>query len=56
MGLKMPENWFEENLCKPNSVELFRIFHYPPPDIKEGEHPGWGVGEHSDYGLVTILA
>ena len=28
---------------------LFRIFHYPP-----GE-PGWGVGEHTDYGLLTIL-
>ena len=28
---------------------LFRIFHYPPSD------GGWGVGEHSDYGLLTIL-
>lgn len=36
LGLKMPENWFEENLCKPNSIELFRIFHYPSPEIKEG--------------------
>lgn len=32
---------------------LFRIFHYPPaaPDA-----PGWGVGEHTDYGLLTLLA
>jgi isopenicillin N synthase-like dioxygenase len=32
---------------------LFRIFHYPtsPPQ----DH-GWGVGEHTDYGLVTLLA
>jgi isopenicillin N synthase-like dioxygenase len=31
---------------------LFRIFHYPPstPDSDD-----WGVGEHTDYGLVTIL-
>lgn len=31
---------------------LFRIFHYPPgvPD-----EPGYGVGEHSDYGLLTLL-
>lgn len=31
---------------------LFRIFHYPA-------HRGadsWGVGEHSDYGLLTLLA
>ena len=29
---------------------LFRIFEYPPND---GE--GWGVGEHTDYGLLTLL-
>lgn len=29
---------------------LFRIFHYPPAD-----GPGWGVGEHTDYGLLTLL-
>jgi isopenicillin N synthase-like dioxygenase len=32
---------------------LFRIFHYPPspPGAR-----GWGVGEHTDYGLLTLLA
>jgi isopenicillin N synthase-like dioxygenase len=30
---------------------LFRIFHYPPTPP---EH--WGVGEHTDYGLLTLLA
>jgi isopenicillin N synthase-like dioxygenase len=32
---------------------LFRIFHYP------ASRPGdesWGVGEHTDYGLLTLLA
>lgn len=29
---------------------LFRIFRYPP-----GAAPGWGVAEHTDYGLLTIL-
>jgi len=24
--------------------------------LQPGEHPGWGVGEHTDYGLITILA
>ncbi len=32
---------------------LFRIFHYPPAPA---EDPGWGVGEHTDYGLLTLLA
>jgi isopenicillin N synthase-like dioxygenase len=32
---------------------LFRIFHYPPPAARAS---GWGVGEHTDYGLLTLLA
>jgi isopenicillin N synthase-like dioxygenase len=34
---------------------LFRIFHYPPspPSPQAGD---WGVGEHTDYGLITLLA
>ncbi|MFT3727651.1 MAG: 2-oxoglutarate and iron-dependent oxygenase domain-containing protein [Terricaulis sp.] len=32
---------------------LFRIFEYPAaPDGDDG----WGVGEHTDYGLLTLLA
>jgi isopenicillin N synthase-like dioxygenase len=31
---------------------LFRIFHYPP----SSSQGGWGVGEHTDYGLLTLLA
>jgi isopenicillin N synthase-like dioxygenase len=32
---------------------LFRIFHYPP---SRPQDQSWGVGEHTDYGLVTLLA
>jgi isopenicillin N synthase-like dioxygenase len=32
---------------------LFRIFHYPPSPPQAED---WGVGEHTDYGLVTLLA
>lgn len=31
---------------------LFRIFHYPA----SAPERGWGVGEHTDYGLLTLLA
>jgi isopenicillin N synthase-like dioxygenase len=36
-----------------NPTVLFRVFHYPPapPDPDD-----WGVGEHTDYGLLTLLA
>jgi isopenicillin N synthase-like dioxygenase len=30
---------------------LFRVFEYPA-----GNDEGWGVGEHTDYGLLTLLA
>jgi isopenicillin N synthase-like dioxygenase len=42
--------WFAEHLTG-DPLILFRIFHYPP-DPAPGE---WGVGEHSDYGLLTLL-
>jgi isopenicillin N synthase-like dioxygenase len=31
-------------------LTLFRIFNYP-----SGKGTGWGVGEHTDHGLLTIL-
>jgi isopenicillin N synthase-like dioxygenase len=34
---------------------LFRIFHYPPAKINHSIDAAWGVGEHTDYGLLTIL-
>ncbi|WP_394835024.1 isopenicillin N synthase family oxygenase [Pendulispora rubella] len=33
-------------------LTLFRIFNYP---AERAETPRWGVGEHTDYGLLTIL-
>jgi isopenicillin N synthase-like dioxygenase len=32
---------------------LFRIFHYPANRVGDDV---WGVGEHTDYGLLTLLA
>jgi isopenicillin N synthase-like dioxygenase len=52
MGLGLAPEWFEEDLTREPTL-LFRIFRYPPtsPDVDS-----WGVGEHTDYGLLTILA
>ncbi len=35
---------------------LFRIFRYPPDRDASVDEPRWGVGEHTDYGLLTLLA
>jgi len=43
------EEWFRKNLTA-NPTLLFRIFHYPPTTGS-----GWGVGEHTDYGILTML-
>jgi polar amino acid transport system ATP-binding protein len=34
---------------------LFRVFNYPSRPVPPGTDARWGVGEHSDYGLLTIL-
>ena len=50
LSLGLDEAWFRRELTADPTV-LFRIFHYPP------DHDGdWGVGEHTDYGLITLLA
>ncbi|MBX3312756.1 MAG: isopenicillin N synthase family oxygenase [Actinobacteria bacterium] len=51
VGLGLTPSWFDEHLTAEPTV-LLRLFRYPPGDGDED----WGVGEHTDYGLVTILA
>ena len=58
MGLQMPADWFTQNIVRQPTC-LFRIFHYPPTDVVCVPQDGisdWGVAEHTDYGLLTILA
>ncbi len=53
LGLGLDPTAVSERLTADPTV-LFRIFHYPPVSGSDAE-PGWGVGEHTDYGLLTIL-
>jgi isopenicillin N synthase-like dioxygenase len=41
----------DDNIVRDPTI-LFRIFHYPPSLPSDD---AWGVGEHTDYGLLTIL-
>jgi isopenicillin N synthase-like dioxygenase len=52
LSLKLDAGYFHRTYTA-NPTILFRIFHYPamPPGSK-----AWGVGEHTDYGLLTLLA
>jgi isopenicillin N synthase-like dioxygenase len=54
LGLGLPADWFERHLTADPTV-LFRVFHYPAlPDNADATE--FGVGQHSDYGLLTLLA
>jgi isopenicillin N synthase-like dioxygenase len=54
LALGLDRDWFERGLTAEPTI-LFRIFHYPPVrDAASAQ--GWGVAEHTDYGLLTMLA
>lgn len=50
-GLGLPSDYFNNCYTRDPTI-LFRIFNYPPGE----DSAGWGVGEHTDYGLLTLLA
>lgn len=54
-GLGLPPTWFRAHLTADPTV-LFRIFRYPPHPVDDPDGTRWGVAEHSDYGLLTLLA
>ena len=51
VALGLEPTWFRNHLTA-DPVVLFRIFHYPPSEPTAAD---WGVGEHTDYGLLTLL-
>jgi isopenicillin N synthase-like dioxygenase len=51
-GLGLDRQWFRRTVTADPTV-LFRIFHYPAAGEVAGA--SWGVQEHTDYGLLTIL-
>jgi len=51
LSLGLPADYFYQKYNQ-HPLILFRIFHYPPQPAGTTD---WGVGEHTDYGLLTIL-
>ena len=50
LSLGLDANYFYDHFTK-DPLILFRIFNYP----HSTKATGWGVGEHTDYGVLTIL-
>jgi isopenicillin N synthase-like dioxygenase len=56
MSLGLEPQYFARTYTAEPTI-LFRIFHYPAVTPDEQSRTGsWGVGEHTDYGLLTLLA
>jgi isopenicillin N synthase-like dioxygenase len=59
LSLGLDAGYFETGYTADPTI-LFRVFSYPPPQPRAGgagpEPHAWGVGEHTDYGLLTLLA
>lgn len=51
LALGLRSDWFAQHLTA-DPLVLFRIFRYPP---QQPPADGWGVAEHTDYGLLTLL-
>ena len=57
LSLGLEKNYFSSRYMQPEPLSLFRIFNYPKNRLAstvDGSEQ-WGVGEHTDYGVLTIL-
>jgi isopenicillin N synthase-like dioxygenase len=54
LSLGMSADYFAKRYTA-DPLILFRLFNYPTQAVPEGLDVQWGVGEHTDYGLLTIL-
>jgi isopenicillin N synthase-like dioxygenase len=52
LSLELEESYFADRYTS-DPIILFRIFNYPPNSSHNKDN--WGVGEHTDYGVLTIL-
>lgn len=53
LSLGLAPDYFRTQWMQDPTI-LFRLFHYPP-DPAPPTVESWGVGEHTDYGVLTIL-
>jgi polar amino acid transport system ATP-binding protein len=54
LSLQRDASYFHDRYTA-DPLILFRLFNYPTQPVPEGLDVQWGVGEHTDYGLLTIL-
>ncbi|MDQ3011990.1 MAG: isopenicillin N synthase family oxygenase [Acidobacteriota bacterium] len=58
LSLGLEDSYFAANpgCYTADPLTLFRIFNYPPLAYRQADQQAaWSVGEHTDYGILTIL-
>ena len=53
LSLDLPEDWFAPMMQEPIAIQ--RLLHYPPQD-SVADDSLIGIGAHTDYGCLTLLA
>ena len=54
LSLGLDSDYFYDRYTR-DPLILFRIFNYPGIPFRAPSSDRWGVGEHTDYGVLTIL-
>jgi len=54
LGLQLPDDYFTTHGTA-DPLILLRLFNYPSRPVPSSSTAQWGVGEHTDYGLLTML-
>jgi isopenicillin N synthase-like dioxygenase len=54
LSLGLDASYFADRYTR-EPLTLFRMFNYPADPTAPDDEPRWGVGEHTDYGMLTIL-
>jgi polar amino acid transport system ATP-binding protein len=54
LSLDLDAGYFAERYTA-DPLVLFRLFNYPSRPVPAQSSALWGVGEHTDYGLLTML-
>lgn len=54
VSLGLDESYFSDRYTA-DPLVLFRIFNYPASAGAADGEAAWGVGEHTDYGMLTML-
>lgn len=50
LGLKLNDDYFHDKFNP--AFPMMALWHYPPGP---GDIDSWGVGPHTDYGVLTLL-